>query len=154
MSVKFTCPRRSENGMDRTDGPFVGAGTNLDTWERRSGMAGSPLLPLCSYCGSLNPADLMDGLQRQRYILGPTDKSYKIYIHENDGSFMREGDLQFPDGKTIAKFYTKHLSNDQAWMFHMLWQAGHLQFSYPGHFYRPIYLPGVVERLKAAEIDG
>lgn len=155
LILMHTCPRRRESGMDNPNSPFAGAGTNRDKWSRRHRMAGAPALRQCTYCGSLDPAKLMEGLRDQSYFLGPTDKAYKIYVHVEDGSRIQTfpGEPEFPNGKLIAKFYTGHLDEDQAWEFHKMWKAGWLRFGYPGNFYRPIYLPGVIERLEA-EAEG
>ena len=77
--MSHTCPRRRENGMDRVDGPFVGAGQDLDTYEPNHGLVGQP--SGCSYCGSMSPDDFMDHVRAGRPI-GPTDKSYKVYVHK------------------------------------------------------------------------
>lgn len=139
--------------MDGPDSPFRAAGRELDSWQRRSGMAGAPRLPLCSYCGSLRPEEFLAGLRNGSYFVGPTDKSYKIYVHAENGTRIAElGDqVSFPAGPTVAKFYTKHLSEDQAWELWQMWDSGTLPFGYPGGFYRQIYLPGVLERLHAGE---
>lgn len=68
-----TCPRRAETGRDNPDSPFVGSGTNLDTW--RTDATG----PSCSYCGSLHPDRFME-LVQEGWTVGPTDKSYKAYL--------------------------------------------------------------------------
>lgn len=36
----------------------------------------------CSYCGSMSGDELMAGLESGTLMLGPTDKSYKAYIHK------------------------------------------------------------------------
>lgn len=72
-----TCPRRAENGMDRTDGPFKNAGTDLDTYSDRGGLVGQPRG--CSYCGSLPPDEFMDAVRARRPITA-TDKGYKLYL--------------------------------------------------------------------------
>jgi hypothetical protein len=70
---QHTCPRRAETRHDDPTSPFVGSGTNLDTW--RDGTTGAS----CSYCGSLHPGKFME-LVREGWIVGPTDKSYKAYL--------------------------------------------------------------------------
>lgn len=61
------CPRREES--------VHGLRPGLDTWfERRPG-AGRQ----CSYCGSLHPDDLFTAIEAGCQ-LGPTDKSYKVYV--------------------------------------------------------------------------
>lgn len=70
---QHTCPRRVENGHADPDSPFVGSGTNLDTWRP------DPTGSRCSYCGSLHPDRFME-LVREGWIVGPTDKSYKAYL--------------------------------------------------------------------------
>jgi hypothetical protein len=83
----------------------------------------------CSYDGSMHPDDFMDYVRAGKEV-GSTDKAYKFYASA--------------DG--FGKFYTPHLSEEQAWEFHELWTAGSINF---GMFqpYVPIYLPGVLARL-------
>lgn len=77
---RHTCPRRHENGTADPNSPFVGAGTNLDTWTTGHGLIGQETAGLsCSYCGSLHPDRFME-LVRDGWSVGPTDKSYKAYI--------------------------------------------------------------------------
>jgi hypothetical protein len=78
MSEKFTCPRRTADGMDREDGPFRGGGSNLDTYTKGHGLVGQP--EGCSYCGSLSGEAFM-ALVKAGAEIGPTDKSYKFYVH-------------------------------------------------------------------------
>lgn len=73
MTDQHTCPRRAETGRDNPNSPFVGSGTDLDTWRA------SPTGPSCSYCGSLHPDRFMD-LVREGWSVGPTDKNYKAYL--------------------------------------------------------------------------
>lgn len=69
--MNFTCPRRTEQGMDREDGPFKMSGKNLDTWlQERS----------CSYCGSMHQDEFMRLIENGECTLTPTDKSYKVYV--------------------------------------------------------------------------
>lgn len=67
-ATEHRCPRRVESPIaDRT---FKGP----DRWERRDGVR------RCSYCGSMHPEDLFMAIG-DRVELGPTDKSYKVYVH-------------------------------------------------------------------------
>ena len=62
------CPRRGESPMGSTwPGP--------DKWER---LRGEPY-HTCSYCGSMHPGEFLDSAAAGA-PLGPTDKSYKVYI--------------------------------------------------------------------------
>ncbi len=56
------CPRRDEIGQ-RPDGE--------DAWREDD---------TCSYCGSLNPALFMAKAEAREITLGPTDKTYKVYV--------------------------------------------------------------------------
>lgn len=70
-AVRFTCPRRTEMWS-------VGKHTrDADSYQPGRGMAGQPRG--CTYCGSLPPDDFMDAV-RGGAVLGPTDKTYKIYL--------------------------------------------------------------------------
>lgn len=108
MSDSHLCPRRQEsNGVFKLP--------ESDEW--RDGT--------CSYCGSMNPTEFMkqasEGIE-----LGPTDKSYKVYV-----------------GKTEhQKFYFQHLSEDQKERFVVLLNTQQLNMGYPGHFYVLPYFIG------------
>lgn len=66
------CPRRAESGIN-----FPGP----DRWETGRGIVGQDKVGLsCSYCGSLHPDRFME-LVREGWIVGPTDKSYKVYLN-------------------------------------------------------------------------
>lgn len=58
------CPRREESGLQLTE-PDTDHFRNDDT---------------CSYCGSLNPDTFMAKVEASEITLGPTDKSYKVYV--------------------------------------------------------------------------
>lgn len=77
MTDKFTCPRRIADGMHTADIPFKMAGPGQDSWTTRAGLVGQPTG--CSYCGSLPGDQFMDAVRAGREI-GPTDKSYKLYL--------------------------------------------------------------------------
>jgi hypothetical protein len=113
---QHTCPRRAETGRDNPGSPFRDSGTNLDTW--RTDVAG----PCCSYCGSLQPDRFME-LVRAGWTVGPTDKSYKAYLAEDDASHRQ------------AKFYFQHLTVGQQDEFIGLHNAKLIKFGYPGGFY-------------------
>jgi len=122
MTSKHTCPRRIENGMHVADSPMRGAGPNRDTYDKGHGLVGQARG--CSYCGSMHPDDFMDAVRAGKEI-GPTDKSYKLYVDDHGG-----------------KFYTQHLSEEQGWEFHRLWKEHKIRWGYPGAPYRPLYIPG------------
>lgn len=75
MSEEHMCPRRSE-GPAFTKGP--------DTWIERDGY------PCCSFCGSLKPSAFFEAIEVGAE-LGPTDKSYKVYVDLKD---PRAGELK------------------------------------------------------------
>ncbi|CAN5951045.1 unnamed protein product [Sphagnum jensenii] len=66
---------------------------------------------VCSYCGSLHPEDMFalvkqsaeapaDGDYRKTVIIEPSDKKYKVYVHQPDVRNAGEGGI---------KFYMQHL---------------------------------------------
>lgn len=57
--------------------------------------------------------------------IGPTDKSYKLYV-----------------GEMAGKFYTQHFSTEQADEFDQLWREHKINWGYPYAPYVPLYLPG------------
>lgn len=100
------CPRRAEN-----PGPWKFL-PEEDSWDRDN---------TCSYCGSINPDEFMR-LAEAGTELGPTDKSYKVYM---------------PTGK----FYFQHLSEEQCRKFVDLLNEKKLVIGYPGHFYsKPFFV--------------
>lgn len=78
----FVCPRQSSAGPEAF-------------WSRDQ---------TCSCCGSLSEDFLLGRLDTATIVLGPTDKSYKVYV-ENSG-----GDPISVRG--AAKFYFQHLSQE------------------------------------------
>jgi hypothetical protein len=127
--------------MDRTDGPFVGSGTGLDTWRVRPGQD----VRTCSYCGSVNPDDFMAAV-RAGAVVGPTDKNYKVYLHEAlsaEELASRDPALHSMTGKHLGKFYTVHLSPGHSAEFVGLWREGRVAWGAPGYPYSRLYLPGL-----------
>lgn len=105
----------------------------------------------CSFCGSLNPDVLMARLEAGNVALGPTDKSYKVYVHNVGGEPFRRSHRDCPKGSTCtgpndcahwvteevtqAKFYFQHFSPEQGARFVELLNTKKLKLGYPGHFY-------------------
>lgn len=75
----------------------------------------------CSYCGSINPEVFMAGIEDGSIILGPTDKSTKVYVRSDT---IRHG-----------KFYFSHMNTDQMCRFVELYNQKKLQFDSIGGFY-------------------
>jgi hypothetical protein len=125
----------------------------------------------CSYCGSLNPETFMARLEAGDMEVGPTDKSYKVYLENRGGanfkmSHRQDCDCVFERGlsgaETLAKveacphwvtgershskFYFQHLSSEQQRRFIELLNAGKLKIGVPGYFYRtPFFIKRVTE---------
>lgn len=118
MSDTFTCPRRIADGR--------GGVEDEDTWRDTGGIIGQK--GACSYCGSMHPEDFMDAARDGKEI-GPTDKSYKVYVGDHEG-----------------KFYTHHLHPNHSNEFYDLVMDGMVNIGYPGHFYAKLYLPGLEPR--------
>lgn len=111
------CPRRDEVPCvytERNPGP--------DSWESGCGLITQ--VSGCTWCGSMNPDDFMKSV-RAGTVIGPTDKSYKLYV----GGSGAEG-----------KFYTRHLSPEQGREFYQLWRSGKVNWS--SLPYSNLYLPG------------
>lgn len=68
MDDKHFCPRRNESPFGMRDSE-----PRPDTWRQRDGIRA------CSYCGSVHPDDFFAALGAGNEV-GPTDKSYKVYI--------------------------------------------------------------------------
>jgi hypothetical protein len=121
------CPRRIQDGRDngwmsQTDDPR----NNPDTWNIRRQMAGGVLAKHCSYCGSLHPDQFML-MAKDEWVLGPTDKATKVYVHgKGEGS-----------GRMESKFYFQHLSIEQRQEFVDMLNNDILAIGYPFEFYVP-----------------
>jgi hypothetical protein len=107
----MTCGRRRESGMDDPNSPFVGAGQNLDHWDQFKSNGDR----VCSYCGSLHPEDMFrlvnasaeaaeDVPYTSAVEIEPSDKGYKIYVHQPGVRNAHEGGI---------KFYKQHLTQGQ-----------------------------------------
>lgn len=109
---KHVCPRRREIGAIPSNYP------DEDEWQQYDGFWH------CSYCGSIHPDELIRIMQTG-CELGPTDKSYKVYVKTPDGRW--------------GKFYFQHLDLKQRRLFIDLYNASPRTFTvgYPGHFYVP-----------------
>lgn len=129
------CPRREENPM--AEKIFPHDDEYLDG--------------TCSFCGSLDPDMLMARLEKGEVSIDPTDKDYKLYVHNKGGEdFTRryrtdskpfiswtspEHDWKV-EKITQAKFYFQHFSVEQRKRFVELINEKKLNINYPGHFYR------------------
>jgi hypothetical protein len=74
----------------------------------------------CSYCGSMSEDDFFSAVDAGAEI-GPTDKSYKVYV---TGA-----------GHSHAKFYFQHLSDSGRDKFIDAVNAKRMKFGFPGHLY-------------------
>lgn len=105
-TLEHKCPRRIEAPWAKTD-------PAMDRWfivhDRR----------LCSYCGALHPDEFMT-LVAAGCELGPTDKSYKVYLE--------------PKG-WHGKFYFQHITDEQRVTFIELYNSDVMKLGYPGSFY-------------------
>jgi hypothetical protein len=103
MPEPITCGRRYESFISHS---FPGP----DHWEKfkTNGQR------VCSYCGSLHPEDFFamvkqsaetpeDVEYREAVRIEPSDKKYKIYVHQPGVRNAHEGGI---------KFYTHHLPRD------------------------------------------
>lgn len=119
----FACPRRREMGA------LVHSGyPDTDRWvEEADGNYRT-----CSWCGSMHPAELVNAIKANVEI-GPTDKSYKLYV-------------AYPSADRTLKFYTQHFEGtaygDE---FYDLWSAKQINWGYPGHPYVMLYVPSAPE---------
>jgi hypothetical protein len=135
---EFICPRAIESG--------------------REGKAIWSSDETCSWCGSLNPDLLMERIAVD-ISLGPTDKSYKVYVKNKGGQKFKQTfrGSNCPGGTDPSKwvwttretddtkFYFQHLSEDQKREFVKLLNEKKLFIDYPGHFYRLPYFCQVVK---------
>lgn len=140
MEEKQYCPRAIEVGGG-PDSPFKPPMNGEMTWRSDNS---------CSYCGSLNPDTLMERLESGTVKICPTDKNYKIYVHNDGGDLFKQSyrtdskpfkgwDSKEHDWVTRdteeTKFYFQHLSSAQRTRFIELLNEGKIKFLEPGHFY-------------------
>lgn len=106
------CPRSAEQGIT-SDHP------HYEMWQQGDG-------PTCMACGSMKADDFMAACEAGTIELGPTDKSYKVYVK----------------GDTVAiKFYFQHLSVEQRKRFVDLMNTKTLKIGAPGYFYsKPFFV--------------
>jgi hypothetical protein len=140
----FYCPRRSEAFRDQQ---IEGS---PDVWRDDN---------TCSYCGSLNPALVLERIAAGSVTLEPTDKNYKVYVLADEGTapFMRayrncpknakctgphDCDHWVTREQSHSKFYFMHFSEQQKHEFIALLNAKKMKFTYPGYFYRLPYFIG------------
>ncbi len=69
--MSFLCPRRWEPGQS------IPRGNAKDRWVRSSV---DRKLHVCSYCGSADPAEVLEGIEEHRFQVGTTTKNYKFYV--------------------------------------------------------------------------
>ena len=100
-----TCPRQGESFRGTDPQAF---------WEKDR---------TCSYCGSLSEDLFFEQIEKGAKI-GPTDKSYKVYI-----------DLIDHDVRGAGKFYFQHLSDEGRDKFIQLHNANKITIGYHGYFY-------------------
>lgn len=85
--MSFLCPRRVESRHPSSKG------VRRDDWVPNHL---DPSLHSCSFCGSLDPAEVLDGIRERRLRVSTTSKNYKIYLLPSH-----------------AKFYFQHFSIEQ-----------------------------------------
>lgn len=141
--MSFLCPRRRELGD-----ASVFKLPQTDEWQDYNGAR------TCSRCGSIHPEDLFLAIETG-CKLGPTDKSYKLYVdipHPLRGQEIEIGSFTQNGSRTpimgVAnyahhKFYFMHLSHEEKQRFTDIYNY-HLKhrvlnFGYPGYFYSPPY---------------
>jgi hypothetical protein len=113
----------------------------------------------CDYCGSILPDVFMGRLEAGNVTLDPTDKTYKVYVHNDGGepfrqSYRTDDDRSEDQSQWVwttreqsqAKFYFQHLTENQRKRFVELLREGKLRLNYPGRFY---VLPFFITMVKA-----
>jgi hypothetical protein len=112
MTTVLMCPRRAEV-------PNANAYSESDQWDTDD---------TCSFCGSLNPELVLEWMRTGQCSLGPTDKSYKVYIEKTDGTKHTKG---------ADKFYFQHFDEEQMQEFIRIFNLRPRPFEigYPGKFY-------------------
>jgi hypothetical protein len=117
----------------------------------------------CTYCGSMNPDEFLERIRQGTIELGPTDKSYKVYVRNVGGEKFKHTSGKNVDEKVVVdgkefsrkeiewtttesddnKFYFVHLSQEQKKEFVELYNRSVteqnpslMKIGYPGHFCR------------------
>ena len=130
----FSCPRR------------LTVGNLLDEWHIGTSFGGyedDQRFHHCSYCGSMNPDELLGYIREGWYVI-PTDKSYKIYVGVPLQEPQIVSDNYSVDHKDVGKFYFQHLSIEQRTMFLELYNSKKMKLGYPGFFYTKPYFASKV----------
>jgi len=97
------CPRRAESAIN-----FPGP----DRWEARHGLVHQSQVGMsCSHCGSLHPDRFME-LVREGWIVGPTDKNYKAYLHEPVTDEHRAQRKAAWEASDFGRFIRKHVLDE------------------------------------------
>lgn len=110
----------------------------------------------CKHCGSLSPDIFMARLEAGDVEIIPTDKNYKVYVHNKDGvpfKLSHSGKTD-ADGKWSCtteereqtKFYFQHLNEPQMKRFVELINEKKLNIGEPGYFYRIPYFIFIGEK--------
>lgn len=115
------CPRRAENGMPAELQPYMNEGGDIHDGR-------------CIYCGSVTQEEFFKFVEDGGEV-GPTDKSYKVYIHGHAKS---------------VKFYFQHLDEAGQARFIELVNAGKMKIGYPGYFYT---LPYFCARIPSSDAN-
>lgn len=118
----------------------------------------------CDFCGSLDADVFMARVEAGDVTLIPTDKNYKVYVHNRGGAAFKQSHrtdqpskpgeiMKDPADQTHwtwetverqeCKFYFEHLSEEQKKRFVQLLNEKKLHLGEPGYFYR---LPFFVTR--------
>lgn len=127
-----TCPRRMTE-----PGPWEQR-EGMDEWLERPHNA-SGVAPVCSFCGSLHPGKFLE-LAARGWMVEPTDKRYKAYLHQvlqGPERTSASGEPLPPLLTKSAKFYYQHLTVEQQQHFIDLYNAGTMHLTSPGDFYVP-----------------
>lgn len=137
-----TCPRRGESPFGRSE---IEADMDSfhDHWRKPEDS--------CSCCGSLNPDVFMDRLEKGDISLGTTDKSYKVYVHNDGGEQFKQtyrddkADKFYGYGHPAhnwitkdveqTKFYFQHFSDKQMERFVELYNDKKIKFKGGFGFY-------------------
>lgn len=150
MNDKTYCPRAVMEGRGGPNVPFKPPFNGEMTWREDN---------TCSWCGSLHQDEFMRRLEAGDIEVGPTDKSYKVYVRNVGGENFKQTSRNCPvhpcpdvtdtqgnvnvencthwvtrevDG---TKFYFHHLTDAQRARFIELHNAGKIKLGYPHYFY-------------------
>lgn len=130
---RFLCPRRGEMGIELPKG-----------WPKDDHWIGKEGDRTCSWCGSLHPDDFMAAVLNGEE-LGPTDKTYKVYVNGAGGGKFYFQHLAEPQRRAFVDLYNdrnrRRYDDDMSFTIAKEGSSA-MAVGYPGYFYQLPFFMG------------